>query len=265
MSEHSPGALFTHWIADSLTLWKSPVTDEHLWTAASYYSILANGPSEILYFLAGVAILGGSTILWSLNDLRAGNIMFDGGSICESRVYHLSPKTHLTSHLQSSLACPSSCTCNLSYPVSLSLLLSSNPSSPFRLSQERLPQKSPGLFAKFATLPTHGLKEPIPRALRAATLDLASSNLICSVALTGVLALQAGRFWAESSDNEDDDEYVLVDGTDVDEPTIPSGAASPNPNANLKGRKSRAKTPDISASFPDDKVKPLLQQRVQAS
>lgn len=27
---------------------------------------------------------GAITILWSLNDLRAGNIMFDGGSICES-------------------------------------------------------------------------------------------------------------------------------------------------------------------------------------
>ena len=78
------GTLFTHWIADSLTLWKSPITDEHLWTAASYYSILAKGPSQILYFLAAVVILGGTTILWSLNDLQAENIMFDGGSICKS-------------------------------------------------------------------------------------------------------------------------------------------------------------------------------------
>lgn len=77
------GALFTHWIADSLTLWKSPVTDEHLWTAASYYSIIAKGPVEGLYFLAAVVVLGATTILWSLNDLRAGNIMFDGGSICQ--------------------------------------------------------------------------------------------------------------------------------------------------------------------------------------
>lgn len=77
------GALFTHWIADSLTLWKSPITDEHLWIAASYYSILAKGPSQILYFLAAVVILGGTTILWSLIDLQAENIMFDGGSICE--------------------------------------------------------------------------------------------------------------------------------------------------------------------------------------
>ena len=83
----SPGALFTHWIADSLTLWKSPVTDEHLWTAASYYSILAKGPSEILYFLSAVVILGGTTILWSLNDGEAGNLMFDGGSICKLILY----------------------------------------------------------------------------------------------------------------------------------------------------------------------------------
>lgn len=77
------GSLFTHWIADSLTLWKSPVTDEHLWTAASYYSILAKGPPETLYFLAAVVFIGGITILWSLRDGEAGNIMFDGGSICK--------------------------------------------------------------------------------------------------------------------------------------------------------------------------------------
>ena len=40
----------------------------------------------ILYFLAAVVVLGGATIIWSLNDLRAGNIMFDGGSICESSI-----------------------------------------------------------------------------------------------------------------------------------------------------------------------------------
>jgi hypothetical protein len=65
-----------------LTLWKSPVTDEHLWTAATYYSILVKGPPEILYFLSAVVILGAITILWSLRDGEAGNIMFDGGSIC---------------------------------------------------------------------------------------------------------------------------------------------------------------------------------------
>jgi len=153
------GALFTHWIADSLTLWKSPVTDEHLWIAASYYSILAKGPNEILYFLAAVVTLGGTTILWSLNDMRAGNIMFDGGSIFLFG-------TTIIMYLNAVL---------------------------------------PNIFSLFTTLPIHQLKDPIPRTLRIATLELASSNLICSVALTGVLALQAGRFWAESADDDEDD------------------------------------------------------------
>lgn len=76
------GSLFTHWIADSLTLWKSPVTDEHLWTAASYYAILAKTPVGALYFLAAVVSLGGLNMLWSFQDGEAGNLMFDGGSIC---------------------------------------------------------------------------------------------------------------------------------------------------------------------------------------
>ena len=82
-----PGALFTHWIVDSLTLWKSPVTDEHLWTAASYYSILTKGPPENLYLLFAVLLLGGTTMLWSFGDGQAGNLMFDGGSICAQPPY----------------------------------------------------------------------------------------------------------------------------------------------------------------------------------
>ncbi|KAJ7582798.1 Shr3 amino acid permease chaperone [Mycena floridula] len=151
------GALFTHWIADSLTLWKSPVTDEHLWTAASYYSILANGPSEIFYFLSAVVALGSVTILWSFRDGEAENLMFDGGSIFLFG-------TTIAMYCYSVL---------------------------------------PVLFVKFSSLPSHELQDPVPRALRATTLDLASNNLMCSVALTGVLALQAGRFWAESNDDDD--------------------------------------------------------------
>ena len=80
------GLLFTHWIADSLTLWKSPETqsDARLWTAATYYAILARVPSELLYVYSAVALAGGATLFWSLGDLRAGNLMFDGGSIRES-------------------------------------------------------------------------------------------------------------------------------------------------------------------------------------
>lgn len=81
-----------------------------------------------------------------------------------------------------------------------------------------------GLFEKFSSLPQYQLKDPFPQSLRSAVLDLASSNLICSVALTGVLALQAGRFWAETAD---------------DEPIVEENEEE------LKGRQSRAKTPSI--------------------
>ncbi|KAF5380872.1 hypothetical protein D9615_003906 [Tricholomella constricta] len=170
------GSLFTHWIADSLTLWKSPVTDEHLWTAATYYSILAKGPPAALYFLAAVVATGGITILWSLRDGEAGNIMFDGGSIFLFG-------TTIAMYLYSVL---------------------------------------PSVFATFNSLPAHQLKDPFPRSLRFATLELASNNLICSVALTGVLALQAGRSWAERSD-ADDEEFE---------------------ESEAEGTRSRAKTPD---------------------
>lgn len=82
------GLLFTHWIADSLTLWKAPETqsDARLWTAATYYAILARIPPALLYLYAAVALTGGATLLWSLGDLRAGNLMFDGGSVCECYV-----------------------------------------------------------------------------------------------------------------------------------------------------------------------------------
>ena len=77
--------------------------------------------------------------------------------------------------------------------------------------------RPPGIFGTFATLPKHGSRDLFPRSLRHATLELASTNLICSVALTGVLALQAGRFWAESSDADDADENdQVLDETDTE-------------------------------------------------
>lgn len=155
------GSLFTHWIADSLTLWKSPVTDEHLWTAALYYSILTKGPVQILYVLFGIIILGGTTIFWSFNDLEAGNLMFDGGSI-------------------------------FLYGVAVIMYAYS---------------VIPNLMDQFTTIPPYHMKDAFPRLLRTPTLDLASNHLVCSVALTGVLILQAGRWWAELSDGDDDEEY----------------------------------------------------------
>jgi hypothetical protein len=99
-----------------------------------------------------------------------------------------------------------------------------------------------GLLAQFSSLPKHQSKDPFPSALRNPTLELASSNLICSVALTGVLALQAGRLWAERADDDDETDAVV----ETEEP---------------KGIKSQGKTSDIREHV----VKPLLQQRVQPS
>ncbi|KAG6889302.1 hypothetical protein C0995_001958 [Termitomyces sp. Mi166 len=186
------GALFTHWIADSLTLWRSPVTDEHLWTAATYYSILAKGPPQAFWFLGSIVATGCVTILWSLGDGEAGNIMFDGGSIF---LFGVTVAMYLYSVLPSPLL----------QPIFLPL-----------------PDLPTGLFAQFSALPDHQLKDPFPRSLRLVTLELASNNLICSVALTGVLALQAGRFWAENSDADDE---VLVSGE-------------------MEGPQSRTKTPE---------------------
>ena len=68
------------------------------------------------------------------------------------------------------------------------------------------------------TTPATGLP-PFPPTLREPTLELASSHLVCSVVLTGVLALQAGRWWAEQADVDEDDE-----AEDGDETGIETGA-----------------------------------------
>ncbi|KAI0086614.1 ER membrane protein SH3-domain-containing protein [Irpex rosettiformis] len=175
------GLLFTHWIADSLTMWKSPSTqtDARLWTAATYYSILTRMPPLLLYVYGSVALLGATTLLWSLGDGRAGNFMFDGGSI----LLYTSAITMYT----------------------FSVL--------------------PNVFENFKPLPlpfihkqstgSEGLP-PFPLSLKGPTLELASSHLICSVALTGVLVLQAGRWWAEQRDGED--EEVQAEQTSEDKP-----------------------------------------------
>jgi hypothetical protein len=39
-----------------------------------------------------------------------------------------------------------------------------------------------------------------PTYLKKPTMDLASSHLVCSVIMTGVLFLQAGKWWADGED-----------------------------------------------------------------
>ncbi|KAJ3908581.1 hypothetical protein F5879DRAFT_316830 [Lentinula edodes] len=173
------GSLFTHWIADSLTLWKSPTNDQNLWTAATYYSIIANGPAQIQYAVAAVVLLGATTILWSLRDGRAGNLMFDGGSICKSPSHFIHDEFSIPSPVLF---------CTTIWMYSYSAL--------------------PTIFTVFKDLPPHPKTDAVPQELQSAIFDLASNNLVCSVALTGVLGLQAGRFWAESADDDDEIESL---------------------------------------------------------
>jgi hypothetical protein len=59
-----------------------------------------------------------------------------------------------------------------------------------------------GIFTNYVALPADHPGAKFPADLRTPTLGLASSHLICSVALTGVLALQTGRWWAERADDD---------------------------------------------------------------
>jgi len=64
------------------------------------------------------------------------------------------------------------------------------------------------------------------------TLELASSHLVCSVALTGVLALQAARWWAELSDDDDAEEVQQA----LQPPEKPS-VASPEPTTTTSAQR----------------------------
>ncbi|EJD06072.1 uncharacterized protein FOMMEDRAFT_18275 [Fomitiporia mediterranea MF3/22] len=155
------GILFVHWIADSLTLWKPSVTNENIWTAATYYSLFARAPSEMGYALATIVTLGAATILWSFGDGAAGNLMFDGASI-------------------------------FLYGTAISVYL-------YKI--------IPTFDGIFSTVPT-SVHNGLTNVLKSEVLNFATANLVCSVSLTGVMALQAARWWAERADAEDSEEGV---------------------------------------------------------
>ncbi|KAI9456450.1 Shr3 amino acid permease chaperone [Russula earlei] len=177
------GLLFTHWIADSLTLWRTPVTDAHLWTAARYYHVLTKGPPGIGYVVVATASLGAVTILWSLRDGEAGNLMFDGGSIF---LYGTAVAVYVQSVLPCTFRPP---LVRVAHSHALALT-------------SRLLAQLQAIFTNYVVLPPDLPAVKFPSHLRIPTLGLASSHLICSVALTGVLALQAGRWWAERADDD---------------------------------------------------------------
>jgi hypothetical protein len=79
------------------------------------------------------------------------------------------------------------------------------------------------LTAHFAPMPVPSFAAvssgQFPEALKQPTLALASAHLVVSLALTGVLLLQAGRWWSEQKDVRPDDEemeeWVEVDAAEV--------------------------------------------------
>jgi hypothetical protein len=84
------------------------------------------------------------------------------------------------------------------------------------------------LTAHFAPMPVPSFAAvssgQFPEALKQPTLALASAHLVVSLALTGVLLLQAGRWWSEQKDVRPDDgemadeemeEWVEVDVAEV--------------------------------------------------
>lgn len=164
----------THWIADSLTLWKSPLTDAHLYTAASYYSLLATMNVGMAATLVAVVTIGAMALMLSAQDGEAGNLMFDGASICELPGDIARKTPILTIEL-------------VLYGCSMAVYVYS-----------ALPKLS-----KFAFITPFAANLPrFPHALREPTVELASSHLICAVALTGVLILQAARNWSEGEDDD---------------------------------------------------------------
>ncbi|KAG8786969.1 hypothetical protein FRC15_010289 [Serendipita sp. 397] len=146
----------THWIADSLTLWRSPLTDAHLYTAAAYYSLLAKMNVGMAATAVAVVTIGFMGLLLSAQDGEAGNLMFDGASLflyCSAAavyVYSAIPKLSKFTNL-----------------------------TPFAANLPRFP---------------YNLRQP--------TIELASSHLICAVALTGVIILQTARYWAEGEQDD---------------------------------------------------------------
>lgn len=106
------GILMTHWIADSLTLWKSPLTDAHLYMAASYYGLLSKMNVYMAATIVGVVTLGFMALVLSFQDGEAENLMFDGASICmQPRFYdmftpNILPQSYTESQPQSTCTLP---------------------------------------------------------------------------------------------------------------------------------------------------------------
>ncbi|CED83741.1 Shr3 amino acid permease chaperone [Phaffia rhodozyma] len=161
------GTTSVHWIADGGTLWRSPVTNEALLAALTYYSSFVSAPPIVFYtwssacFIAVTAITVRVLLGWKGvgGRGRSGEFLFDGASLFLF-VYVLF--THIES-------------INPSY--------------------QQIPRSIP------SPLPSKYL-ETRPELI-VAIRDLAASHAITAVALTGVLIMQGARYYSTTYDTSD--------------------------------------------------------------
>lgn len=87
---------------------------------------------------------------------------------------------------------------------------------------------------------------PLPPSLRVEVLNLASAHLVCSVALTGVMALQAARWWSEHADSDEDTSDLLSPSTDAADQK--RSTRKPSPSAQRRARRRKNSAGKISAA-----------------
>jgi hypothetical protein len=106
-------------------------------------------------------------------------------------------------------------------------------------------------LSRFTNLTPFAANLPrFPASLRQPTVELASSHLICAVALTGVLILQAAKYWSEG---EEDDGHLdsRVDSSEGNwkrsprpvEPTTESSATRQTRSRNSQSPTARRRSP----------------------
>ncbi|CAG8589367.1 13979_t:CDS:1 [Acaulospora colombiana] len=126
--------------------------------------------------VVGVVTIGFMGLLLSAQDGEAGNLMFDGASLCQCYSF-------FCVLLMDKLIC------------SLTVLYGSAAAVYVYSAVPKL--------SNFANLTPFAANLPrFPPHLRQPTIEMASSHLICAVCLTGVLILQAARYWAEGEEDD---------------------------------------------------------------
>ncbi|KAL7422760.1 hypothetical protein Q5752_002054 [Cryptotrichosporon argae] len=172
------GTTFTHWIADHNVLWRSPLTAEALQDSIAYYSLLGHGPAGLGWVYITIGLLGVAAVGSRIVSGYRGEGDGNGDVLFDG----------------GSVVLLAGITYNQAVEVFPSITSIPSP-LPRRLAQ-------------------HALYPALSNAVR----DLANDNVITAVMLTGVLLLQAGRYYSSRSSPS----YVELPSEASSEPT--SGA-----------------------------------------